>query len=140
MQPTFRSFLSSTLLMFFIGWGGLILVLYYSLPFVWSRWAFFLFGILAVSGTTLPVVYFFHRRFTSEPLVEPHVITRQALWFGVYCATLAWLQLGRLVTVYVILWLAGGLIAAEYFIRIREKAQRKPQTIQDDDSSQPPLS
>ncbi len=38
------------------------------------------------------------------------MIVRQAIWFGVYGATLAWLQLGRLVTVYVILdWQAVWL-------------------------------
>jgi cytoskeletal protein RodZ len=47
------------------------------------------------------------------------------MWVGVYGATLAWLQLGRLVTLYVILGLAGGLIATEYFIRLREKANRR---------------
>jgi hypothetical protein len=57
------------------------------------------------------------------------------MWVGVYGATLAWLQLGRLVTLYVILGLAGGLIAAEYFIRIREKANRRPPVIHDDNPS-----
>ena len=58
-----------------------------------------------------------------------------SMWVGVYGATLAWLQLGRLVTLYVILGLAGGLIAAEYFIRIREKANRRPPVIHDDNPS-----
>ena len=66
---------------------------------------------------------------------KPNVIIRQSLWVGVYGATLAWLQLGRLVTLYVILGLAGGLIAAEYFIRIREKANRRIPAQTDDDSS-----
>ena len=82
----------------------------------------------------LPVVYFLHRRFPTEPLAESNVIVRQALWVGVYGATLAWLQLGRLVSLYVILGLAGGLIAAEYFIRIREKANRRLPVFTDDDS------
>jgi hypothetical protein len=48
------------------------------------------------------------------------------MWFGVFGATLAWLQLGRLVTVYAALILAGGLIAIEYFIRLREKSHWEP--------------
>jgi hypothetical protein len=80
-------------------------------------------------------VYFFHRRFPTEPLAGPNVIVRQSLWVGVYGATLAWLQLGRLVTLYVILGLAGGLIAVEYFIRLREKANRTPPVISDDNSA-----
>ena len=89
---------------------------------------------MALTGTALPIVYYFHQRFPSEPPVESNVIVRQALWVGVYGVTLAWLQLGRLVTLYVILGLAGGLIAAEYFIRIREKANRRLPVIADDDS------
>ena len=134
-QLTFRNYLLSTLALIIFGWGGIVALFYYSLPFVWARWGFFVLGIMALTGTALPVVYFFHRRFPTEPLAQPNVIVRQALWVGVYAATLAWLQLGRLVTLYVILGLAGGLIAVEYFIRIREKANRTPPVILDDNTS-----
>ncbi len=72
---------------------------------------FFVLALIAITGTLLPLVYFFHRRFPDDPPADSNVIVRQALWFGIYGATLAWLQLGRLVTVYIILGLAGGLIA-----------------------------
>jgi len=132
-QITFRNYLPSIIALIVFGWGGLFLVLYMSLPYVWSRWSFFVLAIMALTGTALPVVYFLHRRFPSELPVESNVIVRQSLWVGVYGATLAWLQLGRLVTLYVILGLAGGLIAAEYFIRIREQANRRPRIIEEDD-------
>ena len=135
-QPlSFRNYLSSTLALTIIGWGGIAALFYFSLPFVWARWGFFVLGIMALTGTALPVVYFLHRRFPTEPPVESNVIVRQALWVGVYAATLAWLQLGRLVTLYVILGLAGGLIAIEYFIRLREKAHRHPPVISYDNPS-----
>ena len=134
-QLTFRNYLVSTLALIIVGWGGIAALFFYSLPFVWSRWGFFVLGFMAFTGTALPVVYFFHRRFPSVPPAEPNVIVRQALWVGVYASTLAWLQLGRLVTLYVILGLAGGLIAIEYFIRLREKANRTPPTILDDNPS-----
>ena len=134
-QLTFRNYLSSTLALMIIGWGGIVALFYFSLPFVWSRWGLFVLGIMALTGTALPVVYFLHIRFPTEPPAESNVIVRQALWVGVYGATLAWLQLGRLVTLYVILGLAGGLIATEYFIRLREKANRRPPVISDDNPS-----
>lgn len=134
-QPTFKTYLPSTITLILIGWGGLAATLYFSLPFVWSRWAFFVFIIMALTGIALPVVFYFHKRFPDETPAEPNVIIRQSLWVGVFGATLAWLQLGRLVTLYVILGLAGGLIAAEYFIRIREKANRRIPTPTDDDPS-----
>jgi len=134
-QLTFRNYLLSVIALLLIGWGGIVALFYYSLPLVWARWGFFVLGIMALTGTSLPIVYFFHRRFPTEPLAGPNVIVRQSLWVGVYGATLAWLQLGRLVTLYVILGLAGGLIAIEYFIRLREKANRTPPVISDDNSA-----
>ncbi len=141
-QPTFRSYLVSTIILIFLGWGGLALLIFVFKvpPLVWARWGFFVLGIMALTGTALPIVYFFNRRFPSDPPAESNVIVRQALWVGVYGATLAWLQLGELVTLYVILGLAGGLIAVEYFIRIREKARWRPPTPgTHDHTSQPPL-
>lgn len=132
-KDSFRSYLASAIALFLIGWGGLYLVITQTLPFVWSRWGFFVLTLMALTGTALPIVYFFHKRFPGEPPAESNVIIRQALWVGVYGATLAWLQLGRLVTLYVILGLAGGLIAVEYFIRVREQANRRLPEISDDD-------
>lgn len=131
----FKPFGISSLLLLILGWGGLYFLFTQTLPYVWSRWGFFVLALMAVTGTFLPVVYFFHRRFPDDKPAEANVIIRQALWFGVYGATLAWLQLGRLVTVYVILGLAGGLIAIEYFTRLREKSRWKPPVHTDDQPS-----
>lgn len=131
----FRSYAISSLILMLVGWGGLLAVVYFSLPLVGFRFLFFALIIFALTGTVLPIVYFFHRRFPSEPPAESNVIVRQAVWFGVYGATLAWLQLGRLVTVYVILGLAGGILAIEYFLRLRERAHWKPPVVSDDQPS-----
>ncbi|MBI5353179.1 MAG: hypothetical protein HZB50_11115 [Chloroflexi bacterium] len=134
-MQTFKSYLASIIALIIIGWGGLAALLYFSLPFVWARWGFFVLGIIALTGTSMPFVYFFNQRFPSDPPAESNAIVRQSIWVGVFFATLAWLQLGRLVTLYVILGLAGGLIAVEYFIRLREKANWKKPTIPDDNPS-----
>jgi hypothetical protein len=133
--PNYKSYIISSLALMASGWGGLFLLVTQTLPFVWSRWGFFALSLMAITGTALPIVYFFHRRFPGEPPAEPNVIVRRALWFGVYGATLAWLQLGRLVTVYIILGLAGGLIAIEYFVHLRERSRWKPPASSDDQSS-----
>lgn len=131
----FKPFGLSALALAVIGWGGLYLVLTMTRPYVWSRWGFFALFLMALTGTALPIVYYLHHRFPSHPPADANVLIRQAMWVGIYGATLAWLQLGRLVTLYVILGLAGGLIAAEYFIRIREKANRRPPAFHNDQSS-----
>jgi len=134
-QLNFKPFGLSSLVLMLVGWGGLFLLINYTRPHVWPRWGFFILAMVAVTGTVLPIVYFFHRRFPAEPPAETNVIVRQAMWFGIYGATLAWLQLGRLVTVYVILGLAGGLAAIEYFMRLREKSHWKPPVPADDQPS-----
>ena len=134
-QLRFRPLAISSLLLMIAGWGGLYYLINFTLPYVWPRWAFFVLSLMAITGTLLPIVYFFHRRFPGEQPAEANVIVRQALWFGVYGATLAWLQLGRLVTLYIVLGLAGGLFAIEYFMRVREKAHWKPPITSDDQLS-----
>jgi hypothetical protein len=131
----FKSFGISSLALTLIGFGGLYFIITQTLPFVWSRWAFFIFLFMGLTGIALPVVYFLHKRFPSQPPVESNVIMRQSFWAGAYGSTLAWLQLGKLVTLNVMLVLAGGFIAAEYFIRLREKANRRPPILSDDDSA-----
>lgn len=134
-QLKFKPFGLSALAFILIGFGGLYFIITQAEPFVPARWAFFVFMFMGLTGISLPIVYFLHKRFPSEPPVESNVITRQSCWVGGYGVTLAWLQLSRLVTLNVMLVLAGGIIAAEYFIRLREKANRKLPTSSDDESA-----
>jgi hypothetical protein len=134
-QLNFKPFGLTSILLMLVGWGGLYFLITQTVPQVWPRWGFFVLSLMALTGTVLPIIYFFHRRFSSEKPAEANVIVRQAMWVGIYGATLAWLQLGRLVTVYVILGLAGGLAAIEYFMRLREKSHWKPPVTSDDQSS-----
>jgi len=131
-RPSFRPYILRALLLFLAGWSGLGAILWYTLPTVWPRWGFFALWTIALTATALPVVYFIATRFSSDPL-EPQVVVRQALWVGIFGATLAWLQLARLVTIYVILGLAGGLIAIESLLRLRERARWRVPEVDDDD-------
>ena len=97
----------------------------YTLPTIWPRWSFFALIVIALTGTALPIAYFLHLRFPSTPPVLPHVILREALWVGVYGAVLTWLQLARILTFGIGLWLAIGTIVIEYLWRWRERSQVK---------------
>ena len=133
--PNYKTYLLSAFVLILLGWGGLFLLITQTQPYVWSRWGFFVLVLMGLTGLFLPIVYFFHRRFPDDPPADANVIVRQAMWFGIYGATLAWLQLGRLVTVYVILGLAGGLIAIEYFLRLRERSHWAPPVDPDEPTS-----
>lgn len=133
--PNYKFYILSALILIVLGWGGLFLLITQTLPLVWSRWGFFVLALMAITGLFLPIVYFFHRRFPDNPPADANVIVRQSMWFGIYGATLAWLQLGRLVTVYVILGLGFGLIAIEYFLRLRERSHWTPPVDPDERTS-----
>jgi hypothetical protein len=92
-------------------------------PFLLPRWVFFFLVVVAFTGVALPVSSFFNYRFPSDPPATVRVILRQALWVGVYAATLAWLLYGRVFNLGLAAILAIAFIAIEWFIRLREKTR-----------------
>jgi hypothetical protein len=116
-----------------IGWVGLIFVVVTMIPTLFPRWLFFALGLMAVTGTAVPFVRVLHRRFTPQgaPPAPGNVILRQALWVGVFAATCAWLQIGRVLSLPVALLLAVGLIAIEWFLRARDHSRRPSQPADD---------
>jgi hypothetical protein len=131
-KPSFRPYVFSTIFLLIIGWGGLYGLTLFSLPTIWPRWGFFALWIIALTATVFPVIYFITTRFSSGKF-EPQVIVRQALWVGIFGAILAWLQLARLVNIYVILSLAFGLVAIESLLRLRERARWRVPDVDEDD-------
>jgi len=136
-SPSFKPYLPVCLFMFFAGWGGLTWLVLFTLPAVWQRWGFFLLLTLALTGTALPVTFYLNLRFPSNPRATESIILRQAIWLGVYGSTLAWLQLGGIVTMWTIIGLGFGLIILEYFIRLRERIRWQPPVV-DEISLNPP--
>ena len=132
MEPrpnsSFRPFITSTIILFIIGWGSAALAVFSLTPTVWARWLLFFGGTLGLTSLALPVTWFLNLRFPSEPPVGAAIIARQAIWVGVYGALLTWLQQARLVTLWTGLGLAAGLVAIEYLVRMRENARWQPST------------
>ena len=123
-QPSFRPYLLPSVVLAVAGWGGLILLLNLSLPTLWPRWSFFALLVAAFTGTALPLSFLLNRRFPSQPPPGAAAMVREAIWVGVYFATLAWLSMGRVLTVSLGMWIAVGFIVIEYLIRLREKTLR----------------
>ncbi len=125
-SPSVSHFLPAALILAISGWVGLFFLVTNTLPTVGPRWLFFFLGVLAITGTVLPIVAFLNRRFPSNPPASSGIIIRQSVWVGVYGATLAWLQMGRALTPALTLLLASGLIVIEWLLRLREKSQWNP--------------
>jgi hypothetical protein len=109
-----------------LGSGTLALALLGFTPTVWPRWLFFFGWDLALTGLAMPAVWFLNLRFPSTPPATPPVVVRQAVWVGVYGATLLWLQKDRLVSIWLAVGLALGVGAIEYLIRMRERSRWTP--------------
>jgi hypothetical protein len=120
------SYLPTAFILMILGWGGLYAVIQFTAPNGGTRWLFFFALILAVTGTVLPLVAFLNRRFQSKLPVPNVVVMRQALWFGIFVATVAWLQIGRVLNPVIAMLLAVGLMIIEWLLRLRERSQWKP--------------
>lgn len=124
--PSVSSFLPTTIILLILGWGGLFFLFQRTMPTVGPRWLFFFLWVLALTGTALPGVAFLNRRFPTVPPATPGIIIREAIWVGLYGATLAWLQLGRVLNLALGVLLASGFIAIEILVRLRERSQWEP--------------
>jgi hypothetical protein len=125
-NSSFRPYVFSSTCLFVIGWGSTAFAVFGLTPTVWARWLLFFGGTIGLTSLALPVTWFLNLRFPSEPPAGVAVIVRQAIWAGVYGALLTWLQQERLVSLWTGMGLAGGLIAIEYLIRMRENARWEP--------------
>lgn len=50
-------------------------------------------------------------------------MVRQASWVGIFSGSIIWLQLARLVNIFVVLVLAAGFVAIESLLRLRERSR-----------------
>jgi hypothetical protein len=121
-----RTYMPLALALTIVGWVGIIIIIQATLPNLGPRWLFFFFGVLALTGPAVPITYFLNIRFPSDPPVEGMVILRQALWVGVFGSTIAWLQLGRVLSPVLALVLAGVFVLIEFLLRLFERSRWKP--------------
>lgn len=124
--PPFLPVLLTSLFLALTGWAGLAALILFTLPNLGPRWLFFFLTTLAVIGTALPVIYFFHRRFPGQPQANAGVIIRETVWVGMYMDILLWLQLGRALNLMTAAFLAVGLVVIEFVLRWREHSQWDP--------------
>jgi hypothetical protein len=126
ITPPVKFYLPISMILFIIGWGGVALLVTNTLPTVGPRWLFFFLIVLALAGSFLPVVAFLNLRFPSLPPASASIVIRQATWIGLFGATLAWLQIGRVLSFPMVLLLLVGFTLIEFLLRLSERSQWKP--------------
>lgn len=103
------------------GGAGLIFIFFNTQPFLGPRWLLFFFISLVSCGLSLPIITILQLRFSKKNLSEG-VLLRESILCAVYIDLLLWLQLGRVLTDFIILLLGAGFVMLEIFLRISEKA------------------
>ena len=125
--PPFKEYLPAFLILLALGGGGLALVTNLTLPTLGPRWLFFFFLVLLGAGAALPAAYFLNLRFPTKPPAERSVIMREALWTGVCVSLLAWLRMGRVLTLPLGVIIAAVFVLVELLLRLWERSRWKPQ-------------
>jgi hypothetical protein len=126
LKQFFRIFLPLAVILTLLGGIGLFILIQSTLPTLGPRWLFFFLGVLTLTGLSLPLIFFLNMRFPSDPPVDGMVILRQALWVGVFGSTVAWLQLGRVLTGGLAIILAAAFVLIEFLLRLFEKSRWNP--------------
>ena len=129
--PPFGKIFITSLMLSFLGLGGLAYILIAMEPTLWPRWMFYFFLTIAGAGIALPMAYFIQRRLAKQ-YIPPRILVRESLFFGIYLDLLAWLQIGRIASNLSVFLLAGGMILLEVFIRMAEKATFRPDEFSDE--------
>lgn len=124
--PPFGKLFLTSLVLGLLGLAGLVFIILFSEPTLGPRWLFFFFLTLSCSGLALPIVYIVQRSLAKQ-YVPISVLLREAILFSIFADVCAWLQLGRIISNWVILILAIGFILLEVFLRMAEKAAFKPE-------------
>lgn len=123
---TVRTILPFALLTGLSGWVGVIYLMTQTKPTLSHRWFFFCAVVIAVTGTSAPVVALLNRLFSTRTPVGFGMVVREALWIGIYFAALIWLNKGQVLTLSLAVVLAVGFILVEILLRLRIRSEWHP--------------
>jgi hypothetical protein len=119
--PKPLAFLPTAFVLVLLGFGGIALLVNFTVPTIFPRWLLFFLIVCGFSGLGLPLMAFLNNRFPSNPPARIQAILRQSIWVGAYVATLAWLQFGRVLGFALAFFMALIFVAIEWLFRTREK-------------------
>jgi hypothetical protein len=122
----YRSLVLAAIVMAVLGWLGLYMLTFATLPTVGPRWLFFFLWVLATTGTAIPFIWLLHRRFSTERQAPSSVLLRQSLWIGLFGSLCLWLQFNRTLTLSLAILLGVGFTVMEWFLGLVERSRWRP--------------
>ena len=125
-SPTFKTVLPLALVLGLTGWIGLIYLMTQTLPELGNRWLFYIFLVIAITGTTLPIVAYFNRVATPFGPATFEIVVRESTMLGIYTGLLLWLNKGQVLSFGLAMILAVGLVLIELLLRLRYRSEWHP--------------
>ncbi|MCJ7715565.1 MAG: hypothetical protein MUO54_03480 [Anaerolineales bacterium] len=125
-SPSVRSFLPITLLLAVPGWIWLIYLMTKTLPNLGNRWMFFTAAVIAITGSSIPVVAYLNRIIKPFGPATFEIIVRESTFLGIYAGILIWLNKGQVLTFGLAIILGIGLLIVESLIRFRTRSEWHP--------------
>ena len=126
-SPSLRAVIPLALVLAIPGWIWLIYLVTQTLPNLGHRWMFFIAAVLAVTGSTLPMVAYLNRIIKPFGPTNFEMIVREATMLGVYVGILLWLNKGQVLSISLALILGIGMVLIELLIRLRTRSQWHPE-------------
>lgn len=120
--------LLASLLMFVIGWGGLLFLVITARPRIGGEiWLFFILLQIAVTGTAIPILCLISQRLrpVDDRVPLAGVVVRRGVWIGIIVVTCAWLMIPRYMSLPILLILILLFVVIEVFLRNRELANER---------------
>ena len=77
--------------------------------------------IMTITGLSMPVMYFFNRRFGRQGSSTFSVVLRQSMWVAIWVAFCFWLQMNRSLGLGLIVLVAAVFIVLELMLQVRTK-------------------
>ncbi|MEA2009054.1 MAG: hypothetical protein U9O54_08020, partial [Chloroflexota bacterium] len=124
--PSVTSALPAAIILSLGGWSGIWYLMTQTEPTLWPRWLFFFSIVVALTGTVLPFIAFLNWRFPTDAPVSYGVVVREAIWMGIYAASLVWLNKGQVLNIGLTIVLGVGFLLAESLLRMRARSQWRP--------------
>lgn len=125
-SPSVRSVLPFAFLLAVPGWIWLIYLTTKTLPNLGNRWMFFAAAVIAVTGTSAPLVAYLNRIIRPFGPATFDMLVRESTLIGVYSGILIWLNKGQVLTLGLVVILGIGFIIVELLIRLRTRSEWHP--------------
>ncbi len=126
--PTPQAVLPISLILAVPGWIWIIYLLTQRLPDLGGRWMFFAAVMIALAGSSMPLIAYLNRIVQPLGPASFEIIVREGILVGLYAGILLWLNKGQVLSISLALILAVGILLVELLIRLRNRSEWHPES------------